>query len=98
MTDDAILTVDSFEGCATALTSEKDRVFQAHGRWARGWVEAATGHVPSAEELRFSIVRYVYANRGVDSEDIARHFAIDDWGASEIVQELLRDGLLAFDE
>jgi hypothetical protein len=38
----------------------------------------------------------VELNPGVDSEDIASHFAIDDRLASDIVETLLNDGRLDF--
>ncbi len=46
--------------------------------------------------LRERIFAWVELNPGVDSEDIASHFAIDDRLASDIVETLLNDGRLDF--
>ena len=58
----------------------------------------ATTEDPVRKNLEAQIFMWVSENPGVDSEDVANYFKIDDALANDIVEGLLRRGLLDFNQ
>ena len=48
--------------------------------------------------MKQEILKWILANEGVDDEDVADHFDIHISEAVEIVEELLAEGLIGFDD
>lgn len=50
----------------------------------------------SPEQLKALVLLWILKNRGSDAEDVAEEFSMSCWEASEVVEELLAEGLLEF--
>lgn len=48
--------------------------------------------------LKAQVFLWVCQNRGVDDEDVAKHFRLSGKLAGDLIDDLLREGLLDFDQ
>ena len=84
----AVLCVATYATSPSSVLAVRMRICCGHSR-----AQSSPAEHPN---LREPIFAWVELNPGVDSEDIASHFAIDDRLASDIVETLLNDGRLDF--